>query len=51
MARIIVAEVLLLTFTTWGRPVRKSRIVAQVGLQTQGSELSDDLEQGEEVGG
>jgi hypothetical protein len=33
--RICEVEVLIPTFTTWGRPVRKSR--------TQGPELSDEL--------
>ena len=45
LVRSSVAEGLLPTFTTWGQPVRKSRIsLHSWGVQTQGPELSDELE-------
>ena len=39
--RISEEEIMFPTFTTWGRPIRKSR--TQGGLQTQGPELNDEL--------
>ena len=42
--RICVADVLLPTITTRGRPVRKSRTqLHRVGFLTQGPELNDEL--------